>query len=110
LTADQRREILGEEELKGPPRSVFSFIPQKEQDKLQEFLENAAGNSKGAVPDVDEASAAAALRGFIPFGNDPAKQERYMRFLQIKAKLIQGDVKHPPVSHACKNHVSFIMH
>ena len=112
LNAEQRRDILGEEELKGPTRSVFSFIPLKEQDKLQSFLEKVTTGSgvaeskkelKEILPQVDlvdKATAAAALKGFIPFGNDPAKQERYKIFLEIKASGETSEfvLKHPPVS------------
>ncbi|KAI8915464.1 hypothetical protein DFJ77DRAFT_462764 [Powellomyces hirtus] len=102
LTADMRRDILGEEALKAPQRSVFSFLPIKEQDRLQEFIDKAArtrGNSavagsnedktapKDAGPKVDKDTALAALKGFMPFGNDMPKQQRYRRFLEVKAGL-----------------------
>ncbi|KAJ3131139.1 hypothetical protein HK100_006743, partial [Physocladia obscura] len=116
LTADQRRDILGEEALKGPARSVFSFMSQKEQDRLQFFLdkvttgknpENAEGMSKknqqledkeliGSDIVVEKETALAALKGFLPFVNDEAKQMRYKRFLEVKAGLMVTDLKHPP--------------
>ncbi|KAJ3412039.1 hypothetical protein HDV05_001369 [Chytridiales sp. JEL 0842] len=101
LTADQRREMLGEEELTGPTRSVFSFINPKDQDRLQQLIERATSKGKleavvADIDQVDKASAEAALKGYIPFGNDSAKQERYKRFLEIKAGLVQGEILHPP--------------
>ncbi|KAJ3386322.1 hypothetical protein HDU84_001616 [Entophlyctis sp. JEL0112] len=106
LTADQRRDILGEEALKGPARSVFSFISQKEQDRLQDFLNKVTTDKKkdegatkaGLVEDipVDVETAKAALKGFLPFKNDEAKQARYKRFLELKAELTTAELKHPP--------------
>ncbi|TPX76906.1 hypothetical protein CcCBS67573_g01836 [Chytriomyces confervae] len=105
LTADQRREILGEEALKGPARSVFSYMSQKDQDRLQNLIDKTSGVKKttkedekpiaAAIP-VDKDTAAAALKGFLPFPNDEAKQERYKRFLEFRAEIISSDVKHPP--------------
>ncbi|KAJ3192799.1 hypothetical protein HK101_005942 [Irineochytrium annulatum] len=103
LTVDDRRLMLGEEALKGPTRSVFAYIQLKDQDRLQQFIDRATGatttgskdgDAAGSVPTttqamaaegVDVSSAKAALRGFMPFVSDPAKQERYKRFLQWKA-------------------------
>ncbi|KAJ3046113.1 hypothetical protein HDV00_003863 [Rhizophlyctis rosea] len=94
LTADQRRDILGEEALKGPTRSVFSFLPIKEQDRLQQFIERATAQKekkeesaakKEGPPLVGKDVAEAALKGFMPFGNDIEKQRRYKRFLEVQA-------------------------
>ncbi|KAI8834772.1 hypothetical protein BJ741DRAFT_565312 [Chytriomyces cf. hyalinus JEL632] len=105
LTADQRREILGEEALKGPARSVFSYMSQKDQDRLQNLIDKTSGVKKttkedekpiaAAIP-VDKDTATAALKGFLPFPTDEAKQERYKRFLEFRAEIISSDVKHPP--------------
>ncbi|KAI9002315.1 hypothetical protein BC832DRAFT_114098 [Gaertneriomyces semiglobifer] len=94
LTADQRRDILEEEALKAPARSVFSYLSLKEQDRLHDFVQRA---NKSKVPDepkpspeappVDVNTALAALKGFMPFGNEPAKQRRYQAFLEAKAGL-----------------------
>ncbi|TPX67939.1 hypothetical protein SpCBS45565_g03497 [Spizellomyces sp. 'palustris'] len=100
LTADQRRDILGEEALSGPQRSVFSYLPIKEQDRLQAFIEKATKARDTLIPkepkeakpstlgpEVEKDTALAALKGFMPFGNDLAKQQRYRRFLEYKAGL-----------------------
>ncbi|KAJ3187072.1 hypothetical protein HDU85_007110 [Gaertneriomyces sp. JEL0708] len=95
LTADQRRDILEEEALKAPARSIFSYLSLKEQDRLHDFVQRA--NKSKKVPDepkpspeappVDVDTALAALKGFMPFGNEPAKQRRYQAFLEAKAGL-----------------------
>ncbi|KAJ3181775.1 hypothetical protein HDU87_000793 [Geranomyces variabilis] len=105
LTADARRDILGEEPLDAPTRSVFSYIALKEQDRLQNFINQTtsaqpargggdeslqkedAGASSSSGPKVEAATALAALKGFMPFGNDPGKQTRYRTFLQVHAGL-----------------------
>ncbi|KAJ3022865.1 hypothetical protein HKX48_005066 [Thoreauomyces humboldtii] len=99
--ADRRRELLGEEALKAPARSVFSFLPIKEQDRLQDFIDKAtksrAAHAQDAAPPlpkedgppVAKDTAMAALKGFMPFGNDMPKQQRYRRFLEVKAGLAE---------------------
>lgn len=104
LTADQRRDILGEEALKGPTRSVFSYISVKDQDRLQAIIDKTSKTKHESQkepdapveqPTVSKDVAAAALKGFMPFGNDLPKQERYKRFLQVKAGLETATVVTP---------------
>ncbi|KND04025.1 uncharacterized protein SPPG_01472 [Spizellomyces punctatus DAOM BR117] len=117
LTADQRRDILGEEALSGPQRSVFSYLPIKEQDRLQAFIEKATKARDALIPkepkeakpstlgpEVEKDTALAALKGFMPFGNDIAKQQRYRRFLEYKAGLTT-DAPLPP-QHLSKQDVA----
>ncbi|KAJ3149534.1 hypothetical protein HDU86_006939 [Geranomyces michiganensis] len=97
LNADARRDILGEEPLNAPSRSVFSYIALKEQDRLQNFLSQTAAKPRADEakkeeqaapgPKVEAATALAALKGFMPFGNDAGKQMRYRTFLQVHAGL-----------------------
>ncbi|KAK5667841.1 hypothetical protein QVD99_004890 [Batrachochytrium dendrobatidis] len=94
LTADQRGHILGEENLKGPERSVFSYISVKEQDRLQGIIDqtskskaDSAKPEKVELLNIPKDVALAALKGFMPFGNDLPKQNRYRHFLQVKAGL-----------------------
>ncbi|KAI8588846.1 hypothetical protein BDZ88DRAFT_420687 [Geranomyces variabilis] len=103
LTADARRDILGEEQLSAPTRSVFSYIALKEQDRLQNFISQTtsakpprggesaqkddAKTPLSSGPKVEAATALAALKGFMPFGTDPGKQTRYRTFLQVHAGL-----------------------
>ncbi|KAJ1570124.1 hypothetical protein HK096_008495 [Nowakowskiella sp. JEL0078] len=95
LNADQRRDILGEETLNAPQRSVFSFVSVKDQGRLQEFMEKAkelkSVNFKPThdIPKsdpyfLDPQFAESALKGFMPFANDTAKQDRYKSFLKSK--------------------------
>ncbi|KAI8818228.1 uncharacterized protein EV422DRAFT_499356, partial [Fimicolochytrium jonesii] len=100
LSADARRDLLGEEALKAPQRSVFAYLPLKEQDRLQEYINKAnrgreelakretAQNAPAPnEPKLDKQTAEAALKGFMPFGNDPPKQGRYRRFLEVAAGM-----------------------
>ncbi|KAH6583812.1 hypothetical protein BASA60_001248 [Batrachochytrium salamandrivorans] len=95
LTADQRRVILGGSSAEEPARSVFSYISVKSQDKLQDILdqtsrskfESAKKEHDEEVLHVPKDVALAALKGFMPFGNTLDKQDRYRRFLQVKAGL-----------------------
>ncbi|KAJ3090005.1 hypothetical protein HK102_004933 [Quaeritorhiza haematococci] len=99
LTAEERREILGEEALKGPQRSVFSFISVKAQGRLQEIIDKTreASSSDGeAAAQVSKEQALAALQGFMPFGNDPEKQQRYKRYLEVCAGLSNKPLLAPP--------------
>jgi G patch domain-containing protein 1 len=94
LNPDQRRDLLGEEALKAPSRSVFSFMSMKDQEKLKSMAEKVHVEA----PEVSKEQALAALKGFMPFGNDPAKQTRYRQFLEYKAGQIASLPEPPPVS------------
>ncbi|KAJ3084440.1 hypothetical protein HDU99_000871 [Rhizoclosmatium hyalinum] len=107
LTAERRREILGEEALAGPTRSVFSYMSARQQDALQALIDSKIAGKDGGkkkddkqpIPDavpVDKETAVAALKGFLPFTGDEAKQARYKSFLEGKAGVREGDVKFPP--------------
>ncbi|KAJ3115354.1 hypothetical protein HDU96_000781 [Phlyctochytrium bullatum] len=83
VSADKRREMLGEEALKGPSRSVFSYVSVKDQERLQQFIGKATEAANPDAPrqtsrageSVDKNVAEAALKGFMPFTTDPAKQD-----------------------------------
>lgn len=58
----------------------------KEKESNDVILESAS------IADIDEKSASAALKGFIPFSDDHEKQERYLRYLrQCSRGKIAGD-------------------
>lgn len=120
LDPDKRRDILGEEKLKAPERSVFSFIPSKAQDQIKELMDrtsfvrsqqkssssndqqqqqHAPQSTLAGLADVEMSkdTALQALQGFIPFESDPAKQARYRNFLRVKAGLENDLMKPPPV-------------
>jgi G patch domain-containing protein 1 len=93
----QRGEKLGEEPIKAPLKSVFEYMSEKSKERLAEYAaskKEASPPSPSAEPTVDPSTlpgieipplsprtASAALMGFIPFGDDPAKQERYRSYL-----------------------------
>lgn len=102
--------MLGEAALNAPQRSVFSFLPIKEHARLQDFVEKAQkarealapaepkpSAAKAQEPTVEKETALSALRGFMPFGNDLPKQQRYRRFLEVKAGLASEFAPTPKV-------------
>jgi G patch domain-containing protein 1 len=94
LNPDERRDLLGEEALKAPSRSVFSFLSMKDQERLNTMTEQVHVEA----PEVTKEQALAALKGFMPFGNDAAKQTRYRQFLEYKAGMLASLPEPPPVS------------
>ncbi|KAI9342795.1 hypothetical protein DFJ73DRAFT_762131 [Zopfochytrium polystomum] len=96
LNAEQRRQLLGEESLQGPARSVFAFIPQEAQAKLNQYLEQSSQKQSPESTSLSKDVAVAALKGFMPFGNDPEKQNRYRMYLEFHAGQNDDNVKHPP--------------
>ncbi|KAF8273088.1 hypothetical protein EI94DRAFT_1676992 [Lactarius quietus] len=97
LTADERGAILGEEPLPST-RSVFDYLSKEDRERI----EHAAAGLHPSVPEstppaVEVPSApsslpytapqiaSAALKGFMPFANDLAKQERYVAYLRSQA-------------------------
>lgn len=87
-------------------KSVFDFMTEKDRERLQTFIATAkAANAANAqlssqpgaapsakefmqevstevtIPPLSPRTAGAALRGFIPYGDDPARQERYKSYL-----------------------------
>lgn len=90
LSADQRGEILGEQQLKS--RSVFEYLSEKSKERLAQVVDQVpTGVSLSAphepspdiiVPPLSPRTASAALAGFIPFGDDLAKQDRYKSYLK----------------------------
>ncbi|GHJ89805.1 hypothetical protein NliqN6_6207 [Naganishia liquefaciens] len=94
LTADQRGDILGEEQLQSSTKSIFEYMSAKSKERLAQAtgahqltgvsltVEEPAEPRDGViVPPLSPRTASAALKGFIPFGDDPAKQERYKSYL-----------------------------
>jgi hypothetical protein len=93
LNPDQRRDILGEDKLAGPPPSVFSMLSASAQERVQNVMERARGEET-----LDSATAKQALTGYIPFENDPAKKQRYISFLKFCAGDMEKPQPPPPVS------------
>jgi G patch domain-containing protein 1 len=96
----QRGKALGEEQLKEPTKSIFDYMSAKSKERLAQIIpgdrqagvstepeqevkpEPTAARDGVIVPPLSPRTASAALKGFIPFGDDPAKQERYTSYLR----------------------------
>jgi G patch domain-containing protein 1 len=76
LNPDQRRDILGEEVLKGPDRSITDR--QRAQTDISNTKQEAF-----FVPKISKEIAMSALRGFMPFGDDKINQEIFNFFLGL---------------------------
>lgn len=94
LSADDRAGILGEPVA---PKSVFDFLSAKDKERLQNLSKGGeapisvgpAGPEREPevlrVPTIESRVAQSALKGFMPYGDDLAKQARYKAFLQHHA-------------------------
>ncbi|KAI0272592.1 hypothetical protein BC834DRAFT_857452 [Gloeopeniophorella convolvens] len=97
LTADERGALLGETPLPST-RSIFDYLSKGDRERI----EHAAAKLHAPVPDPAPAPAeehpvpsgipytapqiaSAALKGFMPFPNDPAKQARYIAYLRSQS-------------------------
>ncbi|CAO3601346.1 unnamed protein product [Absidia cylindrospora] len=86
ITIDARGAMLGEKPIEA--RSVFDYMSSKTKERLAQ----ATSAASEPVVEVDKTQlqvtlipkdvAQLALRGFIPFGDTPGKQERYRHFLE----------------------------
>ncbi|RKP06324.1 hypothetical protein THASP1DRAFT_31858 [Thamnocephalis sphaerospora] len=87
MNAERRSELLGEERLDGPQRSVFDYISPSDRQRLEQLSGRSTGanSAQDRAPPLDPALARAALQGFMPFADNPAKQARYRRFLEVKS-------------------------
>ncbi|KZV64668.1 hypothetical protein PENSPDRAFT_757084 [Peniophora sp. CONT] len=101
LSADERGSILGETPLPRESRSIFDYLSQKDRDRLQSATAGikAPKDTAGATLPVETAppesipdaftpahTAAAALKGYMPFTNEPVKQARYVAYLRSQAE------------------------
>ncbi|KFO99168.1 G patch domain-containing protein 1, partial [Calypte anna] len=111
LNASQRRERLGEADLKGPAPSVLEYLSEKDRERLKEvkqaseqqmkarMLPQESRNSRFQPASPDDASqkwqmllggqlADAGSSDFKPFARNPEKQRRYESFVK---SLKQGE-------------------
>ncbi|KAG6908902.1 hypothetical protein DXG01_002880 [Tephrocybe rancida] len=109
ITADERGAMLGETPLPSAPRSVFDFMSKKDRERLQNIAatkDHPPSTNPGAsapaplpdtirIPRTEPQIAQAALRGFQPFANDPAKQSRYNTYLQSQVGIDAGPALQP---------------
>ncbi|NXU53340.1 GPTC1 protein, partial [Turnix velox] len=111
LTVTQRREQLGEIQLKGPSPSVLEYLSEKDRERLKEVKQASeqrlkaglvppqSGNGQLQPPSAEEASNKwqmllgaqlenAGSSDFKPFARNPEKQKRYESFVN---SLKQGE-------------------
>ncbi|KAH9983914.1 hypothetical protein BJV74DRAFT_849131 [Russula compacta] len=97
LTADQRGAILGETPLPST-RSVFDYLSKEDRERIEHAAASLHPPALDSTPAPVEAHptpstipytaphiASAALKGFMPFTNDPAKQARYVAYLRSQS-------------------------
>ncbi|KAG0265825.1 hypothetical protein BG011_003976 [Mortierella polycephala] len=93
LTADDRALVLGETPIDAPKRSVFEYMSAENKSRLDNILgfvmdkdgEKHMRKDHFVVPKIEKSSAEAALKGFMPFGDNIPKQNRYKQYLNIQA-------------------------
>ncbi|KAF9196729.1 hypothetical protein BGZ50_007893 [Haplosporangium sp. Z 11] len=93
LTADDRALVLGETPIDAPKRSVFEYMSAENKNRLDNILgfvmdkdgEKHMRKDHFVVPKIEKTSAEAALKGFMPFGDNILKQNRYKQYLNIQA-------------------------
>ncbi|OCF37096.1 G patch domain-containing protein 1 [Kwoniella heveanensis BCC8398] len=99
LTFEQRGVALGEEQRISKAKSVYEYMSEKDKERLATLALNAppppplsmnvpppVSASRPPVTEIDipplsPRTASAALQGFIPYGDDPARQDRYRSYL-----------------------------
>lgn len=103
LTYEQRGAALGEETRMSKAKSVYEYITEKDRERLASVSDSAqiapplklsfvpepsesaehtrTPATEVQIPPLSPRTASAALKGFIPYGDDPAKQERYRSYL-----------------------------
>lgn len=105
VSADERGKILGETPLPTATRSIWDYISAKDRERIQGIKENKDGGSQPTapppvyivkVPPIEPATAKAALLGFQPFKDDPAKQSRYTAYLKAQASSSAIDLQAAP--------------
>ncbi|PWZ01097.1 DUF1604-domain-containing protein [Testicularia cyperi] len=93
LDSVSRGKLLGEARIPGPPPNIAAFLSEKARERLanassaqipSSLARPVASENRSFVdvPPTDAATAKMALQGFMPFGNDLAKQSRYRAYLK----------------------------
>ncbi|NXO75142.1 GPTC1 protein, partial [Sitta europaea] len=114
LSAAQRREQLGETELKGPAPSILEYLSEKDRERLKEVRQASEQQMKAKaeceqppksrlppLPSEDSAHkwqvllegqlANAGSSDFKPFAKNPEKQKRYESFVKSLKQGEKGD-------------------
>jgi G patch domain-containing protein 1 len=91
---EERGKALGETPIE--QRSVFDYMPKNAKDRLDRLLHSVTEEVKDKsqladFPIVTKDVANLALRGFIPFGDNPKKQDRYRDYLENMAGKLTED-------------------
>ncbi|WVR08224.1 hypothetical protein IAU60_005271 [Kwoniella sp. DSM 27419] len=101
LTFEERGAALGEEQRLSKAKSVFEYMSEKDKERLASIAASAQTGpppvlkmeeavkevlpalpaTEVIIPPLSPRTAGAALRGFIPYGDDPARQDRYKSYL-----------------------------
>ncbi|WRT69506.1 uncharacterized protein IL334_006492 [Kwoniella shivajii] len=100
LTFEQRGAALGEEQRISKAKSVFDYMSSKENERLASLSLHAPARpppplslepppeeaqtplaTEITVPPLSPRTASAALKGFIPYGDDIPRQDRYKSYL-----------------------------
>ena len=117
LTTDDRGKLLGETPVKAPKRSVFDLMRPEAAAELKAYFEKRQAQRTAHVSDapiapatgpvgplpqvvhVEPKVAMSALKGFLPFVSDQAKQARYVAFCERNAGVPTATPIYPAVSH-----------
>ncbi|KAI0305795.1 hypothetical protein B0F90DRAFT_1872703 [Multifurca ochricompacta] len=115
LTPDQRGAILGETPLPST-RSVFDYLSKEDRERIEHAAAGLPPPTSDSTPTPAEARpapssipyiaphiASAALKGFMPFTNDPPKQARYVAFLRSQSTPDHPELLPPQLSDQSSN-------
>ncbi|KAG0229184.1 hypothetical protein BGW41_003170 [Actinomortierella wolfii] len=100
LTADDRALVLGDDaKINAPARSVFEYMSKDSKSHLDNVLgfvldvtgERPPDPDSFKVPKIEKEAAEAALKGFMPFGDNLPKQARYKQYLQVQAGILADE-------------------
>ncbi|KAF9162031.1 hypothetical protein DFQ26_003912 [Actinomortierella ambigua] len=100
LTADDRALVLGDDaKIKAPARSIFEYLSKDSKSHLDNVLgfvmdvtgERPPDPDSFKVPKIEREAAEAALKGFMPFGDNLPKQARYKQYLQVQAGILADE-------------------
>ncbi|NXP41736.1 GPTC1 protein, partial [Leiothrix lutea] len=114
LTAAQRREQMGEAELKGPAPSILEYLSEKDRERLKEvkqaseqqmkakIVSQQSPNSRFQAASPEDVTlkwqrqlegqlANAGSSDFKPFAKNPEKQKRYENFVKSLKKGEKGE-------------------
>lgn len=106
LTASDRGEMLGEEPLPTPKKSVFEYLSKEDKERVLSSSKNVAPKPSRTTSSTSEKPSVtdsvqkgwsskfwSGHSNFKPFAKDSAKQARYEEFLKIRqGEQVSGQV------------------